>query len=95
MVSCVSHTLTSSLPQASPHTHDDFHEEVRNAANGDHMLQAGLKISKMIVLGDVATGKTCLVNRWDWGRWTVADVVNAGPELRNVVLFSSLFILIS
>ncbi|MPC90224.1 hypothetical protein E2C01_085198 [Portunus trituberculatus] len=28
------------------------------------MLQAGLKISKMIVLGDVATGKTCLVNRW-------------------------------
>ncbi|XP_050698784.1 ras-related protein Rab-34-like [Eriocheir sinensis] len=61
--------VVTSLPppfirQASPHTHDDFHEEVRNAANGDHMLQAGLKISKMIVLGDVATGKTCLVNRF-------------------------------
>ncbi|XP_063878847.1 ras-related protein Rab-34-like [Scylla paramamosain] len=61
--------VIASLPppfirQASPHTHDDFHEEVKNAANGDHMLQAGLKISKMIVLGDVATGKTCLVNRF-------------------------------
>ncbi|XP_042214877.1 ras-related protein Rab-34-like [Homarus americanus] len=51
------------IRQASPHTNDDFDESVKNAACGNRTLQAGLKISKMIVLGDVATGKTCLVNR--------------------------------
>ncbi|XP_053645771.2 ras-related protein Rab-34 isoform X3 [Cherax quadricarinatus] len=51
------------IRQASPHINDDFDEAVKNAANGNRTLQAGLKISKMIVLGDMATGKTCLVNR--------------------------------
>lgn len=27
------------------------------------MIETGIKLSKLIVLGDVATGKTCLVNR--------------------------------
>lgn len=49
--------------QATPYNQDDFDEAVKNAANANCTLQAGLKISKMIVLGDVATGKTCLVNR--------------------------------
>ncbi|CAL4144530.1 unnamed protein product, partial [Meganyctiphanes norvegica] len=52
------------LRQASPNNKDDFDIEVRNAANTARTIQAGLKISKMIILGDVATGKTCLVNRF-------------------------------
>lgn len=61
--------IVTSLPppfirQASPYYQDEFHEAVKNAANSNRTLQTGLKISKMIVLGDVATGKTCLVNRF-------------------------------
>ncbi|XP_047500590.1 ras-related protein Rab-34 [Penaeus vannamei] len=61
--------IVTSLPppfirQATPYNQDDFDEAVKNAANANCTLQAGLKISKMIVLGDVATGKTCLVNRF-------------------------------
>ncbi|XP_064085807.1 ras-related protein Rab-34-like [Macrobrachium nipponense] len=52
------------IRHASPYSQDEFDEAVRNAANSNRTLQAGLKISKMIVLGDVATGKTCLVNRF-------------------------------
>ncbi|XP_071541563.1 ras-related protein Rab-34 [Panulirus ornatus] len=60
--------IIASLPppfirQASPHLNDDFDEAVKNAANSNRTLQAGLKISKLIILGDVAIGKTCLVNR--------------------------------
>ncbi|XP_076069493.1 RAS oncogene family member RabX5 [Oratosquilla oratoria] len=52
------------IRQATPYTNDDFDAPVKNAANANRTLQAGLKISKMIVLGDMATGKTCLVNRF-------------------------------
>ncbi|KAK3864766.1 hypothetical protein Pcinc_029566 [Petrolisthes cinctipes] len=51
------------LRQATPHVDDDFDEMAKNAANGTRMVEAGLKISKMIILGDLATGKTSLVNR--------------------------------
>ncbi|KAL7645492.1 UNVERIFIED_CONTAM: hypothetical protein RMT77_003878 [Armadillidium vulgare] len=52
------------IRQATPYTADDFDEKVKNAVNSGRMIETGIKLSKLIVLGDVATGKTCLVNRF-------------------------------
>ena len=41
----------------------DFHPRVRQICSGERLGNVGLKICKMIVIGDVAVGKTCLINR--------------------------------
>ena len=42
----------------------DFDPRVRQACASERSQNVGLKICKMIVIGDVAVGKTCLVNRF-------------------------------
>jgi len=42
----------------------DFHPRVRQICSGERLGNVGLKICKMIVIGDVAVGKTCLINRF-------------------------------
>lgn len=52
--------LASSTPYASG---SDFRSEVKSACISNRLIASGLKISKVIVLGNVAVGKSCLVNR--------------------------------
>ncbi|KAF2369003.1 Small GTP-binding protein domain [Trinorchestia longiramus] len=53
------------LRQATPYTLADFHPNVKAAcANQHQMLDVTLKVAKVVVLGDVGTGKTSLVNRF-------------------------------
>ena len=42
----------------------DFDPRVRHACTSDGIVNVGLKICKMIIIGDVAVGKTSLVNRF-------------------------------
>ena len=55
---------TSYLASSTSFTGSDFRVEVKSACNSNHLITAGLKISKVIVLGNVAVGKSCLVNRY-------------------------------
>ncbi|PSN34419.1 hypothetical protein C0J52_16621 [Blattella germanica] len=48
----------------TPYKQLDFSRVVREACSSSRPVMSGLKISKAIFLGDVAVGKTCLVNRW-------------------------------
>jgi hypothetical protein len=48
---------------ATPYKQLDFSRIVKEACSSNRPVMAGLKISKAIFLGDVAVGKTCLVNR--------------------------------
>lgn len=48
----------------TPYEELDFDQQVRDACQGNKVVTSGLKISKVIVLGNVAAGKTCLVNRF-------------------------------
>lgn len=52
------------LSEASPYTEMDFDVRVKNVCEADRSIRIGLKISKTIFVGDVAVGKTCLVNRF-------------------------------
>ncbi|XP_035389971.1 ras-related protein Rab-34a isoform X2 [Electrophorus electricus] len=57
------------LPQcfnraAALHTASDFHAKVRTACQEQRTGTVGFKISKVIVVGDLAVGKTCLINRF-------------------------------
>ncbi|KAJ8043527.1 Ras-related protein Rab-34 [Holothuria leucospilota] len=51
-------------PDATPYKVKDFHASVRNLASSNKTGSIGLQMSKCIVVGDVAVGKTCLVNRF-------------------------------
>jgi len=42
----------------------DFDPRVKQICSGERLGNVGLKICKMIVIGDVAVGKTCLINRF-------------------------------
>ena len=48
---------------ATPYKQCEFSRVVKEACSFSRPVMAGLKISKAIFLGDVAVGKTCLVNR--------------------------------
>lgn len=48
----------------SPYENDDFSRIVREKCKQDQLYQSLLKVCKIIVIGDVCVGKTCLVNRW-------------------------------
>ncbi|XP_006640969.2 ras-related protein Rab-34a isoform X2 [Lepisosteus oculatus] len=57
------------LPQcfskdAALHTKDSFHPKVKTACQEQRTGTVGFKISKVIVVGDLAVGKTCLINRF-------------------------------
>ncbi|CAG08968.1 unnamed protein product, partial [Tetraodon nigroviridis] len=57
------------LPQcfrkdAALHTKEDFSNKVKTACQEQRTGTVGFKISKVIVVGDLAVGKTCLINRF-------------------------------
>ncbi|XP_028937542.1 ras-related protein Rab-34 isoform X1 [Ornithorhynchus anatinus] len=62
--------VLAGLPQclrqeAALHTHGDFHPRVSNACQEQRTGTVGrFKISKVIVVGDLSVGKTCLINRF-------------------------------
>ncbi|XP_023256362.1 ras-related protein Rab-34 isoform X1 [Seriola lalandi dorsalis] len=62
--------IIAQLPQyfkkeAALHTKDDFNNKVRTACQEQRTGTVGrFKISKVIVVGDLAVGKTCLINRF-------------------------------
>ncbi|XP_019883489.1 ras-related protein Rab-34 isoform X2 [Camponotus floridanus] len=48
--------------EMTPYTENDFGSLIRRTCENKNLT---LRISKVIVIGDVAVGKTSLVNRWD------------------------------
>ncbi|KAK1157557.1 ras-related protein Rab-34-like isoform X1 [Acipenser oxyrinchus oxyrinchus] len=51
--------------EAALHTKDSFHSKVKGACQEQRTGTVGrFKISKVIVVGDLAVGKTCLINRF-------------------------------
>ncbi|KAL6115922.1 rab34 [Pungitius sinensis] len=50
--------------EAASHTADDFNHKVKTACQEQRTGTVGFKISKVIVVGDLAVGKTCLINRF-------------------------------
>ncbi|XP_074644767.1 ras-related protein Rab-34-like [Tubulanus polymorphus] len=61
--------IISKYPQplysdATPYPRLNFHPKVRSACSQDKTGAVGLKISKIVVVGDIAVGKTSLVNRF-------------------------------
>lgn len=64
-----SNRVINSFPQAydllsTPYQKNNFHPRVRQACQDRRTGCVGLKISKAVLVGDVAVGKTCLVNRF-------------------------------
>uniref|UniRef100_A0A2K6BLH7 RAB34, member RAS onco family n=1 Tax=Macaca nemestrina TaxID=9545 RepID=A0A2K6BLH7_MACNE len=61
--------VLAELPQclrkeAALHVHKDFHPRVTCACQEHRTGTVGFKISKIIVVGDLSVGKTCLINRF-------------------------------
>uniref|UniRef100_A0A2K6U4Y7 RAB34, member RAS onco family n=1 Tax=Saimiri boliviensis boliviensis TaxID=39432 RepID=A0A2K6U4Y7_SAIBB len=61
--------VLAELPQclrkeAALHVHKDFHPRVICACQEHRTGTVGFKISKVIVVGDLSVGKTCLINRF-------------------------------
>ena len=48
----------------TPYQTSDFQRKVKAACISNRFIAAGLKIAKCIIVGNVAVGKTCLVNRY-------------------------------
>ncbi|XP_023961727.2 ras-related protein Rab-34 isoform X6 [Chrysemys picta bellii] len=62
--------IIAELPQcfhkeAALHSRSSFHPQVSGACQEQRTGTVGFKISKIIVVGDLSVGKTCLINRWD------------------------------
>ncbi|XP_071502603.1 ras-related protein Rab-34-like [Diadema antillarum] len=53
-----------SYRQTTPYEETDFDSRVRDACLANKTGTVGLQVSKVIVVGDVSVGKTCLVNRF-------------------------------
>ncbi|KAK3083692.1 hypothetical protein FSP39_001527 [Pinctada imbricata] len=51
-------------PDATPYQKMNFHPKVRGACTENRTGRVGLKICKAVMVGDVAVGKTSLVNRF-------------------------------
>lgn len=52
------------LTKFTSYANSDFLPEVRAACTSDRFIATQLKISKVLLLGNVAVGKSCLVNRF-------------------------------
>ncbi|XP_026861255.2 ras-related protein Rab-34 [Electrophorus electricus] len=50
--------------EAALHTKNGFHVTVQNACYSQKSHTVGFNVAKVIVVGDVAVGKTCLINRF-------------------------------
>ncbi|NXO99104.1 RAB34 protein, partial [Certhia brachydactyla] len=50
--------------EAALHTRSSFHPTVASACQEQRTGTVGFKISKIIVVGDLSVGKTCLINRF-------------------------------
>ncbi|KAL4608423.1 ras-related protein Rab-34 isoform X2 [Arapaima gigas] len=50
--------------EAALHTNESFHNKVKTACQDERTGGAGFAVCKVIVMGDVAVGKTCLINRF-------------------------------
>ncbi|XP_076434760.1 ras-related protein Rab-34-like [Babylonia areolata] len=51
-------------PEATPYQSIHFHPKVKAACAENRTGRVGLKICKSVIVGDVAVGKTCIVNRF-------------------------------
>ncbi|KAM4620619.1 ras-related protein Rab-34 [Polymixia lowei] len=51
-------------PDAALHTKDGFHSHVKAVCQTQKAGKVGFNIAKVIVVGDVAVGKTCLISRF-------------------------------
>ncbi|XP_007906919.1 ras-related protein Rab-36 [Callorhinchus milii] len=51
-------------PEACQQFKDDFHSQVKRACQEQQTRAVGLKMSKVVVVGDLYVGKTCLINRF-------------------------------
>ncbi|KAM9788347.1 ras-related protein Rab-34-like [Neosynchiropus ocellatus] len=51
-------------PHAALHTRDGFHPQVKAACRVQRSHSVSLNVAKVIVVGDVAVGKTCLISRF-------------------------------
>ncbi|XP_043924794.1 ras-related protein Rab-36 [Protopterus annectens] len=60
----ISHFPKWYTPEACHQFKDHFQAEVRNACQERNTGLAGLKISKVVMVGDLYVGKTCLINRF-------------------------------
>lgn len=62
-----SNRIVNTFPQAyndnTPYKKSNFHPKVKSACTENRTGCVGLKICKAVLVGDVAVGKTCLVNR--------------------------------
>ncbi|XP_040194457.1 ras-related protein Rab-34 isoform X2 [Rana temporaria] len=61
--------VVAELPQcfkkeACLHTRDSFHSKVTSACKQQRTGTVGFRISKVIVVGDLSVGKTCMINRF-------------------------------
>ncbi|KAG1675344.1 Ras-related protein Rab-34 [Nymphon striatum] len=61
---CILRFPMPACSHATPYKETDFNEEVKDLCLSNRSIKIGLKISKAIIVGDVAVGKTCLVNRF-------------------------------
>lgn len=64
-----SNRVVTTFPEAydllsTPYSKSSFHPRVKQACQERRTGCVGLKISKAVLVGDVAVGKTCLVNRF-------------------------------
>ncbi|XP_038619046.1 ras-related protein Rab-36 isoform X2 [Tachyglossus aculeatus] len=51
-------------PEACLQLREHFHEQVKNACQRRNTGTVGLKVSKVVVVGDLCVGKTSLINRF-------------------------------
>ncbi|XP_067911462.1 ras-related protein Rab-36 isoform X1 [Heterodontus francisci] len=52
------------IPEACLQLKDQFHVQVKYACQERQTRNVGLKMSKVVVVGDLYVGKTCLINRF-------------------------------
>ncbi|XP_072443201.1 ras-related protein Rab-36 isoform X1 [Chiloscyllium punctatum] len=52
------------IPEACLQFKDQFHIQVKNACHERQTRNVGLKMSKVVMVGDLYVGKTCLINRF-------------------------------
>ncbi|NXO53970.1 RAB34 protein, partial [Aramus guarauna] len=67
--------------EAALHARPAFHPTVASACQEQRTGTVGFKISKIIVVGDLSVGKTCLINR----QWLADALKENDPS--NVILF--------
>ncbi|XP_073172259.1 ras-related protein Rab-34 isoform X2 [Lepidochelys kempii] len=78
--------IIAELPQcfhkeAALHSRSSFHPQVTDACQEQRTGTVGFKISKIIVVGDLSVGKTCLINRAGSGSGPRGSVLVRSVEL--------------